>query len=798
MKNKQIIDQFTLEEKCRFVVGLDSWHTYPIPRLDIPSIMMCDGPHGLRKQYSSGNSISVEESYPAVCYPPAVNLASTFQPKLAYLMGNTIAKECRNQDVSLLLGPGMNIKRNPLCGRNFEYFSEDPYVTSQMAEAFVKGVQKENVGSCVKHFALNQQETSRMQSSSMVDLRTKRELYYRAFEDVIKADPDFVMCSYNKVDGVYASENQVLLKETLRDTFEFQKVIVSDWTAVMNRTKALQATLDLEMPGHEYSVKQLLSDLKKGVISESELDESVDRLLSFIESKRHNQPYPVDLDAHHQIAKEIAIESMVLLKNEDQFLPLSEKQSVAIIGKLAKEVRYQGAGSSHIHSYHIDELPSVMPKNVDFSYADGYKLVGDGYDQGKIQEAVHLAKNKDVVILVLGLTEEYESEGYDRTHLSLPLGHILLLEAIYKVNPNIVCCLQMGSPIEMPWRNLPKAIMNCYLGGEASQSALVDLLYGKANPSGRLAETFAEKLSDIPSTDYFAKGNDKVYYQEGLYVGYRYFESIQKEVAYPFGFGLSYTTFDYANIEVHKEIENKNQIVEVTCEVLNSGSCYGQEVVQCYVSSPMSRVYHPIRELKAFEKIGLEPGASTTVRFTLSMRDFSYFDIEQNQFDYESGDYLIQIGKNAHDILLESKITLTNENDKSKDVSKIIPSYFIQNGLTFHDQDFETLIQKKKEPTNKQFSRPFTIENTVEDLKISWIGRQLKKIITKQALSEIKDKPMVYQRMVIRSLLEIPLRSIVVFSGGKISMNLMLFVVELSNRRVFRAIKYLLKGDLHE
>ncbi|MBN2697157.1 MAG: glycoside hydrolase family 3 C-terminal domain-containing protein, partial [Bacilli bacterium] len=651
----KIIDQMTLREKCEMLTGKDNWRITPIERLGVPEIMMADGPHGLRKEVKDQKGIYVRTEQ-AVCYPSAVTVASSFDPEIASMMGDAIATECRARDVHLLLGPGINIKRNPLCGRNFEYYSEDPLVSGTMAKAFINALQNKHIGACIKHYALNSQETYRMISSSITDERAKHEIYYKAFHDALEANPDMVMCSYNRVDDVFASENKELLDDTLRRKFGFKRVIVSDWGAVKNRSKALKATLDLEMPGYSGSADLLEQEFQAGNITTEEIDSSIRRLLELIASKAKNKPIKLDLEANHKIAYQIAAESMILLKNKDAILPLKPEESLAIIGEMAKTPRYQGGGSSHINPYRVDSILEVLPKECDFAFASGYSLDGDGYDVDLIQEAVKLAKEKSKVILFIGLTDLYESEGYDRIHLDLPSGHVKLLEEIAKVNPNIVTVLQLGSPITMPWIDKTKGLVNAYLYGEAGAKAVIDVLFGFVNPSGRLAETFACSLEEIPSTRRFAKGNNQVYYQESIYVGYRYFTSAKKQVLFSFGYGLSYTDFAYSELSLNSNVLEIPGKIEVSVTVRNTGKYPGKEVVQLYVENPQNGIFRPLRELRAFKKIHLDPDESKTVIFVLTENDFAYYNTDIASFTSPSGEYRIEICQNAEDVILSVPI----------------------------------------------------------------------------------------------------------------------------------------------
>lgn len=793
---EKLLEELTLEEKCQLLVGRDSWHTAAIERLNIPSIMMADGPHGLRKQLDSSNSMMVNESYKAVCFPPAVTVASSFDPSIAYKMGEAIANECLYKDVHVLLGPGLNIKRSPLCGRNFEYYSEDPVISGEMAKGFVKGLQSKGVGACIKHFALNSQETYRMVSSSVADKRAFYEIYGKAFKKAIEAAPSMAMCSYNKVDGIYASENPWLLNDVLRHEFGFKGVVVSDWTAVNDRSMALKATLDLEMPGHSYAVHKLMKDYKAGLISMEEINASCERILSLVKAKMNQKVIPFDLEKNHQVAYEIAKESMVLLKNKDNILPLQLNDKIAIIGQLAKTIRYQGGGSSHINAYRVDSVMESLPKNIQYQYSDGYDLEGDGFNQSLIDEARRIAVNKDKVILVLGLTDAYESEGYDRTHLNLPLGHLELLKVISQMTDNIVVVLQLGSPIIMPWIEDVKGILNAYLAGEAGAKAIVDILYGYANPSGRLAETFPLTLESTPCHGNFAKGNGDVNYQESIYVGYRYFTTSNQNVLFPFGHGLSYSSFEYSNLKINQVACNHPGKFKVSVDVKNTGFWVGKEVVQLYVSAPQTGVFKPVRELKSFTKVELQPSETKTITFNLSTDELGYYDLTQKDFLVEDGFYQIQINKNVNDVILETAIKIENPDCPAPDLTLLeAKSYYISSGLTFETSDFEKLIGQPVGPAHVQKTRPFDLNNTIVDIKKTFLGGIIYRSARKQAFKAMKDMDNDSKLMVERSLGETPMRAMVVFSGGMLKMKTMYGLLALINHQPFKALKHFIGRD---
>ena len=660
---KNIIAGMTIEEKASLCSGLDFWHTKGIERLGIPSIMVTDGPHGLRKQTGDAEHFGIN-SVPATCFPSAVGLASTWNRELIKKVGVALGKECQAEDVAVLLGPGANIKRSPLCGRNFEYFSEDPYLSSQMAANHINGVQSQGVGTSLKHFAANNQEHRRMSIDAVVDERTLREIYLASFEGAVKgAQPWTVMCSYNKVNGEYASENNYLLNEILKDEWGFEGFVVSDWGAVNERVAGLENGLDLEMPtSFGVGEKKIIDAVQNGQLAEEKLDHAVERLLNIIfkavDNKKENANY--DKEAHHQLSREVARESMVLLKNEDHILPLKKSGTVAVIGGFAQTPRFQGGGSSHINPTKLEnileEIKTVSGTGTNVLYAQGYNLNSDEVDEDLIKEGKEAAAAVDTVILFVGLPDRYESEGYDREHLRMPENHIKLIESVAEVNRNIVVVLSNGSPIEMPWLDKVKAVLEGYLGGQALGGAIADLLFGDANPSGKLAETFPKVLSDNPSFLYFPGEGDKVEYKEGIFIGYRYYDKKNIEPLFPFGYGLSYTSFEYSNLTLDKKDMMDTDTLSVTVSVKNTGNVAGKEIVQLYVQDVSSSIVRPEKELKGFEKIELQPGEERIVTFTLNKRSFAYYNVELKDWHVETGEFNILVGKSSREIVLTESI----------------------------------------------------------------------------------------------------------------------------------------------
>lgn len=656
---KQIISEMTLEEKAALCSGADFWHTKTVKRLGIPDVMVSDGPHGLRKQSDEADHLGINDSIKAVCFPAGCAAAASFNRELIKKMGETLGNECQAEGVGVILGPAVNIKRSPLCGRNFEYYSEDPYVASEMAGALIQGVQSKNVGTSIKHFLANNQETRRMSSSSEVEERTLREIYLAAFEGaVVNHKPWTVMCSYNKINGVYAAENETYLTKVLREEWGFNGFVVSDWGAVNDRVKDLKAGLDLEMPSSNGVNDRLIVEaVKNKEMEESVLDLACERILNivyrFVENR--NKEAVFNRDADHEEAKKVAEETIVLLKNEN-ILPFHDGESIAFIGKYAKEPRYQGGGSSHINSHKVTSACDAVAGLSNIKYAQGFQDDTDETNQELLKEAIKTAKEAKAAVIFAGLPDSFESEGFDREHMRMPNCQNELIAEIAKVQPNTVVVLHNGAPVEMPWINEVKGIVEAYLSGQAVGAACVDILFGRVNPSARLPETFPVKLEDNPSYLYYPGEGDKVEYREGVFVGYRYYDKKQMEVLFPFGHGLSYTTFDYSNMRLSSEKMKDHETVKVMVDVTNAGNTAGKEVIQLYVSALDGTVIRPDKELKEFAKIDLQPKETKTVEFELGKRAFSYWNTTIHDWHVETGDFEILIGKSSRNIVCSRKI----------------------------------------------------------------------------------------------------------------------------------------------
>lgn len=663
MDVRKLVEQMTLEEKAGMCSGDDFWHTKAVERLGIPRSMVSDGPHGLRKQDQAGDHLGINDSIKAVCFPAACATAASFDRDLIYKMGQAIGNECQAEDVSVILGPAANIKRSPLCGRNFEYFSEDPYLSSQMAASHIKGVQSKNVGTSLKHFIANNQEHRRMSSDSVMDERTLREIYLASFETAItEAKPWTVMCSYNQLNGIQVSENKKVMTDILRHELGFDGYVMSDWGAVRDRVKGLVAGLELEMPSSGgVNDQKIVEAVKNGTLDEKLLNQAVTRILNIVFQYEENRDKNAvwDMEADHALARRVEEECIVLLKNEDNILPLDGKSETAFIGLFADKPRYQGGGSSHINSFKTESALEAVKAKQDVLYATGYGIKEDIIDEKLIAEAVEAAKNTKTAVIFAGLPDNFESEGYDRTHMRMPECQNALIESVASVNPNTVVVLHNGSPVEMPWLDKVKAVLEVYLGGQAVGGATVGVLYGDVNPSGKLPESFPKKLSDNPSFLYYGGEKDNSEYREGVFVGYRYYDKKEIEVLFPFGHGLSYTRFAYSNLRLNKSAMKDDETLIVSVDVTNTGKVSGKEVVQFYVEDVESTVIRPVRELREFAKVSLEPGETKTVSVILGKRAFAYYNMEVSRFHVESGEFIIHAGSSSRDLRAKASVFVT-------------------------------------------------------------------------------------------------------------------------------------------
>ena len=816
-KARSLLAQMTLEEKAGLCSGSNLWWSKGVERLGVQKIMMTDGPHGLRKQATLDDQFGISQSVPATCFPTAATTACSFDPDLLEEMGKALGEECLQEGVSILLGPGVNIKRSPLCGRNFEYFSEDPYLAGVMASALIEGVQSQGVGTSLKHFAANNQETRRMVINAVVDERALREIYLSAFEMAVKkAHPWTLMCCYNEVNGEFGSQNKILLTDILRGEWGFDGAVVTDWGAVVDRVKGLAAGLDLEMPySGPHNDQAIVDAVRSGALPIEVLDAAATRvlclLLAAVDSRK--QDFRYDVGAHHELARKVAASSSVLLKNEG-LLPLSKDKRLAVVGAFAKEPRYQGAGSSRINPLKLDNLCDVLrSRGVDFAYAPGYDLECDagGLERDTpngslLEQAESVAKGADVAVVCIGLPDSYESEGFDRTHMRLPESHVALLKKVAGVNPNVVVLLSSGSAVEMPWLVDAKALLMLYLGGEAGAEAAADLLFGDVNPSGRLAESFPLRLEDTPSFAYFPGGEKTVEYRESVYVGYRYYDKAGVDVLFPFGYGLSYTSFAYGGLT----LVQKEDHVEVSLTVKNTGNVAGAEVVQIYVSQKSPSVFKPIRELKGFRKVYLQPGEARTIALNLDRRAFSYYDVDEKAWVVEAGDYTVAAAASSRDIRCEVSLTMEayvehagqqleragqvrqperagqlGHGDHAKHAAhhakaKSQPASYLKPSSPFEipDEDFEALYGRPLPPSSRKPGEPFTMNSTLSEIATTRTGTAFLAQVQQQMAgmtglgqaadsgraAAAGDETMV--RMMQHMMSELPLRALVTFSQG--------------------------------
>jgi len=747
--------KMTLREKIELCEGKNFWETKEFSQYGIPSMFMCDGPHGLRKQENQNDQLGIYRSVPATCFPAAVTTACSWDEELLEKIGEAIAKEALDQGVGLILGPGVNIKRNPLCGRNFEYFSEDPYLAGKLAAGYINGVQKNGVGACLKHFACNNQEYKRFVSDSVIDERTLREIYLTPFEIAVReGKPKAVMCAYNKINGVYCSDNKKLLTDILRNEWGFEGVVVTDWGAMNDRIAAFKAGCDLNMPGgSHYMEREVLEAVAEGKLDERDIDRSVERIKKMVleAAQALGKGKDCDYEAHHELARMAAEQSAVLLKNDDDILPLKEGQKIAIVGRMAENMRYQGAGSSHINPVKL-----VQPADVLESGAD--------------------VEGADVAIVFAGLPPEYESEGFDREHMRMPEEQERLIEETAAKNPNTVVVLFCGAPVETPWADKVKGILYMGLPGQAGGEAVKNLLYGKVSPSGKLAETWPLKYSDCPSSEYYPQRDGQ--YREGIYVGYRYYDKADVRVRWKFGFGLSYTRFSYTNPEI------EGNTVKVT--VTNTGNRAGAETVQLYIAPPRDGIYRPVKELKRFTKIFLKPGESKEVSFILDDRCFAVW---HDGWKVPYGRYTVLVGGNPDGLIMAGEIVVKGE---AADIPDWQPGSWYEKpcGSPSIGQ-WERMLGRKYVPYTPQKGK-FTMNDTVMDMKESSLVMRIMYMSIKKTISKTAKPGTPEYRMLMEASAGSPLRSMQI-SGG---MGSALFegLLAMANGRFIKGLKILLKG----
>lgn len=786
MKNKEILNKLTLEEKVGICSGKDFWTLKGVPRLGIPEITLTDGPHGLRKKTPGSSKPGITDSIPTTCFPTAVTTACSWDEELLYKMGEAMAEECLAEKVSVILGPGVNIKRSPLCGRNFEYFSEDPYLAGKMAASLIRGIQSKNVGASLKHFAANSQEKKRMTIDSVVDERALRETYLTAFEIAVKeAQPWTVMNAYNKLNGTYCSDNGYLQNKILRDEWGFEGVVVSDWGAVNDRVTGMINGNDLEMPtSGGYNDAKVCKAVREGRMKEEDVDKCADRMLSLIlKSKDALTVTSYDKLSHHRLAKEICQQSLVLLKNEDNTLPLSKDKTIAVIGEMARAPRYQGAGSSKINPTQLDDtFDALLEKGYKLNFAPGYNKKKDEINEIMLKDACIVAERADSVLLFIGLTEKYESEGYDRSHMNLPDSHVKLLEEVLKVNENITVVLYGGSPVVIPHLDKIKALVNGYLGGQAGGSALAEILSGDVNPSGKLAETYPLCLEDTPCNKLYPATGTTAEHRESIFIGYRYYDTAKKNVLFPFGFGLSYTDFAYSNLKLSKKKIKEGDELTLSFKVKNLGEVPAAEVAQVYVVNPESKIYKAVKELKGFKKIFLDAKEEKKVEITLDSRAFSFYNVLINDWLAESGKYGILVGSSSQDIRLEGEVALTTANPDAPipDYSETAPCYYDMENTTVVSDDAFRAVLAREIPDNSEFVKGnLTINSSISQVAVSPFGKALYTILCNGAkvVALTAENP----DMITESIKDMPLRSFSGFTGGILSPTTVEGILDLCN-----------------
>lgn len=797
----EIMKQLTLEEKACLLSGHKSWHTNKITRVGLPSIFLTDGPHGLRKKKDEDKVAGLGQTEISTCFPAACTTGSSWNKDLLYKMGMAMGEECRHYNVNLILGPAVNIKRNPLCGRNFEYFSEDPHIAGKLGACLTRGIEDMGVGTSVKHFACNNNEENRYFGDSIVDERAYREIYLKAFEPIIKeGKSQTVMCAYNKVNGKYASENSELLNGVLRDDWGFEGLVMSDWGAVNDRVEGLKSGLDLEMPGDVGHNRQVIVDaVTNGTLSMEVLDTAVKRVLNMIYNTTLVEGnVSAKFDEHALLAKELAVDSAVLLKNKNNILPLNENEKYLVIGEMFEKMRYQGAGSSLLRPYKLTTPKDAFDQHkLNYSYERGYELNSFEDNGALAQRACLKAERADTIIFFGGLSEYAESEGFDRKTLSLPQNQINLLKRIAKLNKKIVFVMYGGSPVEMSFDINIDAILNMYLPGEEGGEATYELLFGKANPSGRLCETWPHKYDDVPFHNEFTiTTNDR--YKESIFVGYRYYSTYGVPVKYPFGYGLSYTDFSYSNMRVVKE----NGIFKVYVEVKNIGSRNGSTVLELFVEVPKTDVVKPLRELRGFEKIYLEAGEKKTACIEIAVDDLRYYI--GGRWVLENGTYIFRLCSDINTVLLSSNVVI-DEGEEFEENARYRKLYNVpkEKLLSMSDLQFDKLIGRRI--ASPEIKRPYDLNTPIREYKTLG-GKFLYKTIMfafktmyKHEL-KVKDTPDKETRVknvyfAWQTMRTMSLRSMSYASEGMLSHNMACALVDIANNRPIRAIFRMIKGE---
>lgn len=788
MKHTDIIKTLDLEQKCALLSGGTVFTTRALPGKGIPAITLSDGPNGVRKQAGAADHLGLNPSVPATCFPTSATVANSWDPALGEAVGAAMGEEAAAQGVSVLLGPGLNIKRSPLCGRNFEYFSEDPYLSGKMAAAYVRGIQKNGIAACPKHFAVNSQELRRMASDSIVDERTLREIYLTGFEMVVKeAQPKTIMSAYNLINGTYANENAHLLMDILRRDWGFDGAVVTDWGGSNDHALGVKngSTLEMPAPGGD-AVRELMKAVQTGKITEADVDARLDELLELVFTTKaavDAAPGKFDADAHHALARRAAAQSIVLLKNENSLLPLAKGEKVAVIGDFAQTPRYQGAGSSAVNSIKVDSFLECLAESGlnSIGYAKGFDRQGKP-DEALQAEAVLLAKNADVVLLCMGLDEIKESEGIDRADMKLAENQLALLAAVAAANPNVVVLLSAGSSLESAWLKDCKALVYGCLGGQAGAGALVEVLTGAQNPCGKLAETWARSYADTPAKENFGGDGPTVEYREGLYVGYRYYDTAGVPTAFPFGYGLSYTSFAYSDLNADEN--------GVSLTVTNTGSCAGAEVVQLYVAKPDAKIFRPAKELKGFVKVQLEAGESKTVTIPLDDKAFRYWNVATDRWEVEGGSYQLLVGASSTDIRLSAAVTVAGTGAPDPYAGKALEHYRTAQVQSVPDAEFEALLGRPIPENRVRIDRNMTLGEMGHGRSpIGWLAAAVLGALLRRSIKKGKpDLNILFQY-------NMPLRALAKMTNGAISMGMVDgIVMELQGFWVIGLVRVLVEA----
>ncbi|HEY9086597.1 MAG TPA: glycoside hydrolase family 3 C-terminal domain-containing protein [Anaerolineaceae bacterium] len=795
-----LLAQMTLEEKAALCSGADMWHIKGIERLGIPSIMVTNGPYGVQKQAGDTDFVGINNSLPATCFPTGPALAATWNRELVSAVGQALGEECRQQQVSVLLGPGINIKRSPLGGRNFDYFSEDPYLTGEIAKSHILGVQSQGVGTSLKHFAVANQEYRRMTIDAVVDERALREIYLAGFETVVKeAHPWTVMCAYNRVNGEYCSENKYLMTDILKGEWGYPGLVVTDWGATNDRCAGLRSGVDLEMPGPaEAHTRQIVAAVRSGALQESAVDRAVERVLQVIQQAREGQAvtFTCDMEAHHALARRAAAEGAVLLKNEGAVLPLPPGAKIALVGRFAKTPRYQGGGSSLTNPTRLENLYEELGRlagETNLVFAEGYPEKSPATDERLIAEALATAQQADVVVVCVG---GLETEGRDRADMKLPPAHAALITAIAAAHPRVVVVLSNGAPLEMPWIDAVPAVLEAYLGGQAGAGAIAEILTGRANPCGKLAETFPLRLEDNSANAYFPGGPSTVELRESIFVGYRHYDRADLAVLFPFGHGLSYTQFEYNHLEISPTPATADQPVTVTFRIRNSGAVAGKEIAQVYVRDVESAVFRPVKELKGFAKIALQPGAEAQVSIRLERRAFAFYDSAAHDWRVEPGEFEILVGASSRDIRLRGELVI-NAAEPAQFVGADPAGYRQYTaGEPVSQADFEALLGRPAPANVAPGKGKYTVNTPIGDMRDSWIGRLLFDMMRRQVKKMVKDaesdNPIA--ALIDAMLAEMPLRSMLMMSNGALTRETLDGLLMMMNGRFFRGLAALVRG----